>query len=193
MLKFERDFFIRDNLDWHSTDLFNWDMVLVSSLYKKEYKNDENEKEVINGYANAVDCIANEIKVQNHPSVGVLAFRSNSLVMPFIFLCRHTIELILKYLRKHLGLSSPNKHGLLYLWDGIEKALIQANPSVKEAIRGLREYIAVLEELDHDGAHARYSKSPKGEPYHNKPKFVKVVALNEVLQKVLLPLIDNKL
>ena len=54
MLKFERDFFIRDNLDWHSTDLFNWDMVLVSSLYKKEYKNDENEKEVINGYANAV-------------------------------------------------------------------------------------------------------------------------------------------
>lgn len=98
MLKFERDSFIKDNLDLHSPDLFNWDMVLVSSLYKKEYKADENEKEVINGYANAVDCIANGIKVQNHPGVGVLAFRSNSLVVPFIFLCRHTVELILKYL-----------------------------------------------------------------------------------------------
>ena len=62
MLKFERDSFIKDNLDLHSPDLFNWDMVLVSSLYKKEYKNDENEKEVINGYANAVDCIAKRLK-----------------------------------------------------------------------------------------------------------------------------------
>lgn len=193
MLKFERDSFIIDNLDSHSPDLFNWDMVLVSSLYKKEYKDDENEKEVINGYANAVNCIANEIKVQNHPSIGELVFRSNSLVVPFIFLCRHTIELILKYLRKCLGLNAPNKHGLIYLWDGIEKTLIEANPSVKEAIDGLREYISVLEELDPDGSHSRYSKSPKGELYYNKPKFVRIVALNEVLQKVLLPLIDNKL
>lgn len=193
MLKFERDSFVKDNLDLSSPDLFNWDMILVSSLYKKEYKDDENEKEVINGYANAVDCIANGIKVQNHPGVGVLAFRSNSLVVPFIFLCRHTVELILKYLRKCLGLNTPNKHGLLYLWDEIEKTLIEANPSVTEAIAGLREYISVLEELDPDGSHSRYSKSPKGEPYHNKPKFVRVVTLNEVLQKVLLPLIDKKM
>lgn len=130
---------------------------IVSSLYKKEYKDDENEKEVINGYANAVDCIANGIKVQNHPGVGVLAFRSISLVVPFIFLGRHTVELILKYLRKCLGLNTPNKHGLLYLWDEIEKTLIEANPSVTEAIAGLREYISVLEELDPGG--------PAGTPF----------------------------
>lgn len=191
MLKFERDYFIKENLDLHSPDLFSWDMVLVSSLYKKEYKADENEKEVINGYANAVDCIANEIKVQNHPGVGVLAFRSNSLVVPFIFLCRHTVELILKYLRKCLGLNTPNKHGLLYLWDEIEKTLIEANSSATEAIVGLREYISVLEELDPDGAHARYSKNCKGETYYNCSLYIHVEELNNVLQKVLLQLVDK--
>lgn len=137
MLKFERNFFINDSLDLNSPELFNWDMVLISSLYKKEYKDDESEKEIINGYANAVNCIANEIKVQNHPNIGVLTFRSNSLVVPFIFLCRHTVELILKYLRKCLGLDTPNKHGLQGLWDEIEKKLIEANPTEKEKIEFL--------------------------------------------------------
>lgn len=44
MLKFERDSFVKDNLDLSSPDLFNWDMILVSSLYKKEYKDDEMKK-----------------------------------------------------------------------------------------------------------------------------------------------------
>ena len=191
MLKFERDSFIKDNLDLHFPDWFNWDMVLVSSLYKKEYKDDENEKEVINGYANAVDCIANAIKVQNHPRVGVLAFRSNSLVVPFIFLCRHTVELILKYLRKRFGLSNPNKHGLLCLWVGVEKKLIEANLLIKEPTEGLREYISVLEELDPDGSHARYSKHCKGETYYNRPQYIHVAQLNNVLQEVLLQLLDK--
>lgn len=87
----------------HSPDIFNWDMVSASSILKKEFKDCENEKEIINSYANAVNYIANGIKEQNHPSAGVLNVRMNSLVVPFIFLCRHTVELILKYLRKALG------------------------------------------------------------------------------------------
>lgn len=193
MLKFDRDSFIKDNLDLHSPDIFNWDMVSASSILKKEFKDCENEKEIINSYANAVNYNANGIKEQNHPSAGVLNVRMNSLVVPFIFLCRHTVELILKYLRKSLGLNSPNKHSLMNLWNEIEQIIVTKDSSLKEAMEYLRGYISVLEELDPDGVHSRYSKSPKGELYLNKPKFIRVKSLNEVLQNVLLPLINLKL
>lgn len=168
-------------------------MVSASSILKKEFKDCENEKEIINSYANAVNYIANGIKEQNHPSAGVLNVRMNSLVVPFIFLCRHTVELILKYLRKSLGLNSPNKHGLMNLWNEIEQIIVTKDSSLKEAMEYLRGFISVLEELDPDGVHSRYSKSPKGELYLSKPKFIRVKSLNEVLQNVLLPLINLKL
>ncbi|HBO65436.1 MAG TPA: hypothetical protein DD628_01975 [Clostridiales bacterium] len=190
MQKYTIESFVRDSLDMNSPDLFNWDMVFVSSILKKEYKSDGSEKEVINGYANAVNCIANEIKIQNHSDAGVLIVRSNSLVIPFIFLCRHTVELILKYLRKQLSLQNPNKHSLRYLWGDIEKAIIESKPSEKEAVENISEYIYALEKLDPDGSHARYPKSMKGEIYHEKPKFIRVMEINAVLQKVLLPLIE---
>ena len=48
MQKYTIESFVRDSLDMNSQDLFNWDMVFVSSILKKEYKSDGSDKEVIN-------------------------------------------------------------------------------------------------------------------------------------------------
>ena len=190
--KFTRESFVKDSLDLKSPDLFNWDMLIVSSIFKEELKGEESEKEVIKGYANAVNCIANEIKNQNHFNGMVLAFRRDSLMIPFIFLIRHTVELILKYLRKVLGLQNLNRHGLLSLWDEIEKNVLEQNNSVKDMLDGIKVFISALEEIDPDGSHARYSKDVKGNLYHEKPKFIRVQMFNNFLQKVMLPLVDYK-
>lgn len=79
------------------------------------------------------------------------------------------------------------------LWNEIEQIIVTKDSSLKEAMEYLRGFISVLEELDPDGVHSRYSKSPKGELYLSKPKFIRVKSLNEVLQNVLLPLINLKL
>ena len=191
--KLSRESFVKDSLDLRSSDLFNWDMLIVSSIFKEDLKGDESEKEVIKGYANAVNCIATAIKHQNHPNARVLAFRCDSLMVPFLFLVRHTVELILKYLRRMLKLSSPNKHGLLSLWVEIEKIILQQNNSKKEVMDDIKVFISALEEIDPDGSHARYSKDVKGKLYHEKPKFIKVQMLNNFLQKEMLPLIDASL
>ncbi len=116
--KFTRETFLSDYLQMGTTDVFNWDMVYVSALFKEEFKDDESEKEVVKGYANAVNCIAKAIQKQNHPIKGVLEFRMDSLMIPFIFMVRHTVELILKYLRKRLSLQKSRKHNLVNLWRG---------------------------------------------------------------------------
>ena len=188
--KFTRESFLKDSLDLKSPDLFNWDMLIVSSIFNEEVKADESEKEVIKGYGNAVNCLASAINNQNHPNAGVLAFRCDSLTVPFIFLVRHTVELILKYLRSMLRVQSPNKHGLLSLWDEIEKIALEQNNSVKDALDGIKVFISALEEIDPDGSHARYSKDVKGKLYHEKPKFIRVQMFNNFLQKVMLPLVD---
>ena len=188
--KFIRETFIKDSIDLKAPDLVNWDMVAVSSMFREEIKDDETEKEVIKGYANAVNCITESIKNQNHPNGVIMALPSNSLIIPFIFLVRHTNELILKYLRKVLRLNTPNKHGLVNLWQEIKATVSKADINVADVLEDLDVYIMALEELDPDGSHARYSKSTTGELYHNKPKLINVSAFNNVLQKALLPLID---
>lgn len=183
--KLTRETFIKDSIDLTSPDLCNWDMVIVSSLFRPELKVDESEKEIINGYANAVNCIAESIKRQNHFNGVIVALRNNSLIIPFIFLVRHTTELILKYLRKMLRLNTPNKHGLVNLWQEIKEIISKADITVADVLEDLNVFIMALEELDPDGSHARYSKSAKGELYHNKPKFINVNVFNNVLKKVL--------
>lgn len=188
--KLTRETFIKDNIDLRSPDLSDWDMVIVSSLFRPEIKADESEKEIIKSYANAVNCIAESIKNQNHFNGVIVAFRNDSLIIPFIFLVRHAVELILKYLRKVLRLETPNKHRLINLWNDIEQILLKQNYPIQDVLEDIKVFISTLEELDPDGAHARYSKDVKGNLYHEKPKFIRVQMFNNFLQKVLLSLVD---
>lgn len=194
MKNFTRDMFLRDHLDIKSPDLFNWDMFPVSSILKKELRADEAEREIINGYANAVNSLLKEIHNQNHPTPNELIITSNSLIIPFVFLCRHTIELIIKYLRRQLNLPSQNKHKLINLWNDVEKAILKESasyPFTKTFSKNARIYLSVLEELDPDGSHARYSKSPTGILYYETPKAINAMAINDVLQRAFLPLIQK--
>lgn len=183
MEQLKREDFIRDTIDLNSPDCFDWDIISVSPMYKENIRDDMREKEIIQGYANATNCLAKKIKEQNHCNSGLI-LRQNSLVLPFIFLCRHTVELTLKYLQKRLNIPSPNKHRLSPLWATIERAIVENIPTKKDDLKGMTTVIAAIEEVDPDELHARYSKSQKGDPYNSKFKAIKVSVFNKIVQSL---------
>lgn len=181
MVKYTKEMFIRYSFDKYITN--EWDIVASASIFKEEFKNDEAEKEVILGYANALNCIADSLIKQNHSDNVVMMFRTNSLTIPFIFLARHTVEISLKYINRLLSIDYKPRHGLIALWDRIVERLAGCNCMQKDDLDNIRIFMCALEELDCDGSHSRYSKDNNGNLYNDKPKFINVKSINNFIQK----------
>lgn len=189
MMKYTREMFVRDKFDKDITN--EWDIVTSASIFKKEYKDNEAEKEVILGYANALNCIADSLLKQNHSPVVVMTLRTNSLTIPFIFLARHTVELTLKYICRLLNIECKPKHGLITLWDKIIERFNEYNCIGNDDLDDIKVFICALEELDCDGSHSRYSKDNKGNLYNDKPKFINVKNINNFIQDLFIKLVNS--
>ena len=80
----------------------DWDLLSTSALYKKELRKNTSKVEMIQSYLNASKKMYDVFKTNNHPAPGLSVIWSNPLCIPFLFLCRHTTELSIKYyLEKH--------------------------------------------------------------------------------------------
>ena len=189
MTKYTKEMFISNKLDKFIPN--EWDIVAPSVIFKDEYKNAEAEKEVILGYANALNCIANSLLKQNHSLDIVMTFRTNSLTIPFIFLARHTVELTLKYICSLLNIEYKPKHSLITLWDDIIATFNKYNSIQDDSFDDIKTFICALDELDCDGSHARYSKDNKGKLYNEKPKFINVRNINNFIQDLFIKLVNS--
>lgn len=180
--------FVRDSFNKYITN--EWDIIASSSIFKEEFKDNEAEKEVILGYANALNCIANSLLKQNHSPTVIMTLRTDSLTIPFIFLARHTVELTLKYICKLLNIEYKPKHNLITLWDAIIVAFNKYNSTQDDNFDDIKTFICALNELDCDGSHARYPKDIKGNLYNEKPKFVNVRNINNFIQDLFVKLVN---
>lgn len=189
MTKYSREMFVREKFDKYITN--EWDIVTSASIFKEEFKPDEAEKEVILGYANALNCIADSLLKQNHSPVVIMTLRTNSLTIPFIFLARHTVELTLKYICRLLNIEYKPRHGLITLWDKIVEKFNEYNGIQNDNLDDIRIFICALEELDCDGSHSRYSKDKNGNLYNNKPKFINVKNINNFIQDLFIKLVSS--
>ena len=189
MSTYTKEMFVKNKFDGYITN--GWDIVTSSSIFKDEFKSDEAEKEIILGYANALNCIANSLLEQNHSETIVMTIRINSLTIPFIFLARHTVELTLKYLCRILNIEFPNKHRLMTLWNKITAKFKEYDLIQDNAMEDITIFISVMEELDCDGSHSRYSKNVNGELYNKEPKFINVKEINYFIQNLFVKLINS--
>lgn len=189
MTKYTKEMFVRDGFEKYITN--EWDIIASASILKKEYKDKEAEKEVILGYANALNCIADSLLKQNHSSAVIMTLRTNSLTIPFIFLARHTVELSLKYICRLLNIECKPKHGLITLWDKIIERFNEYNCIGNDDLDDIKVFICALEELDCDGSHSRYSKDNKGNLYNDKPKFINVKNINNFIQDLFIELVSS--
>ena len=189
MGKYTKDMFIRNKFENEITN--EWDIISTTTLFKKDFKENESEKEIILGYANALNCITNYLLKQNHSNQDLIIFRQDSLAIPFIFLARHTVELILKYICNLLGIEYKPKHGLSILWDEISVMLRENSPIQEDYLEDIKNFISVMEDLDCDGSHSRYSKDNKGKLYNEKPKFINAFEINKFIQNVFVNLVNS--
>lgn len=189
MTKYTKEMFVRDGFEKYITN--EWDIIASASILKKEYKDKEAEKEVILGYANALNCIADSLLKQNHSSAVIMTLRTNSLTIPFIFLARHTVELSLKYICRLLNIECKPKHGLITLWDKIIERFNEYKCIGNDDLDDIKVFICALEELDCDGSHSRYSRDNKGNLYNDKPKFINVKNINKFIQDLFIELVSS--
>lgn len=189
MAKYTKEMFVRDGFDKYITN--EWDIVASSSIFKEEFKENEAEKEIILGYANALNCIADSLLKQNHSHAVIMTLRTNSLTIPFIFLARHTIELTLKYICRLLGVEYKPRHSLIELWDKIIERFNQFDSIQNNELEDIKIFIEILEELDCDGSHSRYSKDNTGKLYNEKPKFINVKNINNFIQDLFIKLVNS--
>lgn len=99
--------------------------------------------------------------------------------MPFLYVCRHSLELAIKFRIRVKIKKTVSGHKLSELYE----KLISNLPELKNNIE-LSILVDVLNEIDDDGCKLRYSKDKKDKVYQEKPSFIKADRILEITKKV---------
>lgn len=154
--------FIKDNINLEKGEAYEWYLLNTSSIYKEEFRKDSSKKELIESYLNAAKNIYEQMAISTHAYGATYVFRSDTLSIPFLFLCRQTIELTLKYYLKKNNIEFKSNHDINNLYN---KSKIN-NDNFKQLIKAFKI-------LDKTGTMLRYSTDQEDNEYRTKPLFVK--------------------
>lgn len=157
--------FIKRKLEIDSADNFNWDPLDIGAFLKEELRNEHSEIHIINSYMHAIETIYKTFNKESNPLPHMKLFYNNNLGYPFLYLCRHTLELSIKYLlnKKNITLDT---HNLKSLWELLNVDSLKKNKDYKQLI-------ALFEIVDNDGTKLRYVKNTKNEIQHKNPFFIR--------------------
>jgi|GEM_PF-3177172 len=145
-----------DHIDLSSKECYECDFLMISSLYKEELKDQELEQEYLRSYLRAAKDLQAINYRRSHPNnMPAMLIRKDQICIPFLFLCKHTLELAMKYKLKTIGAGYPAKHSLEKLWAQLKSHLEIDNAQYEELIKG-------LDKLDENYA-LRYSESKSGD------------------------------
>lgn len=133
-----------------------WDSFTISSWYKDEEKEKEIKLEYLNAYLNASKDIQKALYARTHINPGTTTYRNDQTCVPFLFLCRHLIELTIKYKLGELDINYSPNHKIKNLWKKLILGVKEYNPRFDELIE-------TLNYTDKEGLGLRY-------PYSNKKK-----------------------
>lgn len=136
------------------------------------------EKEIVDAYLNAAESIYCRFEQLNNPEKGMIkVFWTNQMCMPFLYMCRHTVELAIKYRLKQLGIKYNRIHRLNELWD-----------TLKENQRNTNEdfdlLIETIDVIDNDGCKLRYAVDKNDDEYNKNPIFIKADMILDTTKKI---------
>ena len=157
-------------------DSMEWALLKTSAFYKQELRKNHAEIEIIDSYICCMDIICNQIK--NNFRRGIHVLKTYSLCIPYIFICRHLIELILKRAIESKINEVKNGHIILNLWKDCKKIYNDNN------LKYYDELIETINMLDNNGEKFRYVKDTKGNEFENKPIFINVELIKTDIKKL---------
>lgn len=157
-------------------DSMEWALLKTSAFYKKELRVNQAEIEIIDSYINCMDTICNQIKKDFRKGMHIL--RTYSLCIPYIFICRHLIELMLKRAIESKVNEVKNGHIISDLWRECKKIYNDINLEYYD------ELIETIDMLDNNGEKYRYVKDKRGNEFENKPIFLNVELIKMDIKKL---------
>ena len=170
---------IRHQFDGLTAEIYDWECLTPTVFLKESLKGDIAEKEMIMAYLRAAELLCSGLLRDNNPLYQMKVVRSNQICMPFLYVCRHSLELSIKFRIRFQIKKTVSGHKLSELYE----KLISNIPELKNNIE-LSILIEVLNEIDDDGCKLRYSKDKKDNEYQKKPTFIKADRILELTKKV---------
>lgn len=176
---------VREKFDGLTKEVLNWECLNVYSFFKGDISK-KSELEIIQGYAKATNDLFNCFYQDNHIFDGHSAvFREDTQAYPFVFLCRHTLELLIKYLSSVFSIEYDASHKLEKLWQPVQQELKKKENGIKpEDMSNFNVLVKAISKLDPDGMQARYTKSKDNTMYKSKPVFIQSKLINAILQRM---------
>ncbi len=173
--------FVKERLEGLTRDVHNWELVKTSSLFKPESR--KADVEITASYFNAARTLYKAVKQESHPDKGLSVMRMNSLIIPFLFLCRHSVELGIKATLNNKKIKYSNIHNLRELFSKL-------NIEVDETYLDLMD---TLDLIDDKGMWLRYDKDLKNKTeYLSSPYFVNSKEIINTTEKFLNFLIEEQ-
>ena len=157
-------------------DSMTWALLKPSAFYKSELRIGEAELEIINSYVRCMNSVCEEIKKEFIPGLHVM--RTYSLCIPYVYICRHLIELMLKKAIELKVGGTKTGHSINNLWEDCKKLYD------KQKLEYYDELIETFEILDDNGEKLRYVKDKQGNEFENKPIFLNVELIKEDINKL---------
>lgn len=162
----KEDFF-RENNDWDRSK--GWELISASSIMKKEFQYSGAKFEIVQSYLHAIDILSNSSYNQDFK---IVSFRS--VWVPFLFLCRQAVELSLKNALEltNIEIKGPT-HNIKKLWTKFVKENKSYILEEEQCfIKRISVLVEVLDYLDNDGSHFRYSTSNSNDLYRETPYLI---------------------
>ena len=159
----------------------DWDIIKVGTIFYKNYQH--SSIDLVRSYLNAAKNIYSSFRKENHPRNGVALFLDNQLSIPFLFLCRHTIELAIKVVLDSKKIHYENIHNL--------KTLFSKSNLLENLDLDFISLIESLDMIDDKGMWLRYDKDLKTkDEYINKVFFMNATEIMSATEKLTKFLID---
>lgn len=176
---------IRHQFNGLTAEIYDWECLTPTVFLKESVKGDIAEKEMVMAYLRTAELLFCELVRDNNPLYYMKVVRSNQICMPFLYVCRHSLELSIKLRIRFEIKQTVSGHKLSELYEN----LISNIPELKNSTE-LSILVDVLNEIDDDGCKLRYSKDKKDKVYQEKPTFIKADRILELTKKVCNALIE---
>lgn len=150
--------------------LKEYNPLLLSACYKEEYKKNEMTKEYILSFIEAAKSLAKAINDQQSHTLGInKIFYRYSLTLPVLYLCRHSVEMSVKYALELMNVEYKKIHKLNELWNKLIESIPEGLQSGKERtiIRNMGLFIDRMNDLDENGQRLRYAIQASGKLSQN--------------------------
>lgn len=181
----KREDLIRHQFDGLTSEIYNWECLTPTAFLKEDVKKEAAEKELIFAYLRAAEFLYIGLSTENNPVYHVKVFKTNQICMPFLYVCRHALELSIKLRLRFETQKSISGHKLSELYYKLTTTLSELKSN-----QNISLLIEVLNEIDDDGCKLRYSKDIKDKEYQKEPTFIRADNILKLTKRVCNELIE---